>query len=363
MVFALQTLEQIQNLELIQPNLAWKALEVIKKTLEATTQWARQVAKYPLQKHHVSRFPWSNHQRLREEVTMDTIFMQTPGLDGSICGQVFIGLMSRMINFYPMKSKEAVHVVAAYQDFMRYEGVPEGLHRDGAPEEKVQKIMDINREMRVKDTWSEAGHPNEIPAEALGVNPLKRGVEVLMNRTGADDRVWPWAYMYFSDINNICSTPILGWKTPVSVHHGYTPDISSFLLYQFWELIYFKIDKKSPSTKELEGRWLGVSKTIGDILTYDILPLTSMKVIQKSSIQSVDPKKTSIINKQIITNTEDDEELLIEEEEVAQQDSSKPVSKPNIHHGRTNKHKVKWHDTEEASYDKTEGTTGFHNTI
>src|SRR5210317_958837 len=116
---------------------------------------------------------------------MDTIFMQTPGLDCSTCGQMFIGLMSRMLNFYPMKFKEEVHVVTAYQNFMRYEGVPEGLHRDGAPEQKVQKIMDINREMRVKDTWSEAGYPNENPAEALGLNLLKRGFEVLMNKTGA----------------------------------------------------------------------------------------------------------------------------------------------------------------------------------
>src|SRR5210317_1531035 len=88
-----------------------------------------------------------------------------------------------------------------------------------------------------------------------------------------------------------------------------------------------------------------------------------MKVIQRSSIQSADPKKMSIINKQIITNAEDDEELLIEEEEVAQQDPSKPVSKPNKPHGRTNKHKVRWHDTEEASYDETEGITGFHETV
>src|SRR5210317_871188 len=333
-----------------------------KKTLEATTQWARQVIRYPLQKHHVSRFPWSNRQRLREEIAMDTIFMQTPGLDGSTCGQVFIGLMSRMINFYPMKSKEAVHVVAAYQDFMRYESVPEGIQRDGALEVKVQKIMDINREMRVKDTWSEAGHPNENPAEALGVNLHKRGVEVLMNRTGADDRVWLWAYMYFSDINNICATPILGWKTPISVHHGYTPDISAYLLYQFWEPIYFKIDEKSPSTKELEGRWLGVSKTVGDILTYDILSLTSMKVIQRSAIRSADPKKTSIINKQIINDLDNDEELLVEEDEEAPEDPSHPVSKPIKPRERTNKHKVKWHDTEEASYDQTEGTAGFHDT-
>ena len=91
--------------------------------------------------------------------------------------------------------------------------------------------------MRVKDTWSKAGHPNENPAEALGVNPLKRGVEVLMNRTDADDRVCPWAYMYFSDINNIWTTPTLGWKTPISVRHGYTPDISVNILYEFWESI------------------------------------------------------------------------------------------------------------------------------
>ena len=41
MVFALQTLEQIQNLKMIHLNLAWKPLEVIKKTLEATKNWAR----------------------------------------------------------------------------------------------------------------------------------------------------------------------------------------------------------------------------------------------------------------------------------------------------------------------------------
>src|SRR5210317_1676739 len=147
MVYALQTLEQIQNLELIQPNLAWKPLEVIKKTLEATTQWSRQIVKYPLKKHHVSRFPWSNCQRLRKKVAMDIIFMQTPGLDGSTCGQVFIGLMSKMISFYLMKAKNSVYVVAVYQVFMRYEGVPEVLNKNGAPEEKFEKIIDINRAM------------------------------------------------------------------------------------------------------------------------------------------------------------------------------------------------------------------------
>ena len=181
MTYAVQSLEQLQNLEAIQSNLAWKPLEVFKKTLEVTTQWGKQIIKFPLQKHHISRFPWANKQKLREECAMDTIFMQTPSINGYTCGQLFIGLMSRMINFYPIKSKETTHVISAYKAFMRYEGIPQGLHRDGASEEKAHSLIDLNREMMVKDTWSEPHRPNENHVEALGVSPLKRGVEAIMD--------------------------------------------------------------------------------------------------------------------------------------------------------------------------------------
>ena len=229
LVCALSAVEKVQQIEALQPRLAWKPIEVIKKTLENTMQWGEMIAQYPMKKHHVSRFPWNNRCGLREEAAMDTIFMKTPGYDGSTCAQVFVGLMSRMINVYPMPSKASGYMLKSYEDFMRYEGVPEGLHRDLAPKEKIDKIIDLNRQMMVKDSWSEPGHPNENPAEALGVNPLKKGVEQLMNRTGADSGAWPWAYKYIAQINNICATPVPGWKTPISVWHGYTPDISAYL--------------------------------------------------------------------------------------------------------------------------------------
>ena len=62
---ALTTVEKIQRVEALQPRLAWKPLEVIKKTLENTTQWGRTICQYPLKKHHVSRFPWDNRKRLQ----------------------------------------------------------------------------------------------------------------------------------------------------------------------------------------------------------------------------------------------------------------------------------------------------------
>ena len=97
----------------------------------------------------------------------------------------------------------------------------------------------------------------------LWESTLKQGVQALMDRTGALNIVWPWAHIHWCDINNICATPVLDWKTPISVCHSYTPDISAFLQCQFWEKIYFKVDESSPSTKELPGCWLGVSKTMG----------------------------------------------------------------------------------------------------
>ena len=155
---ALTTVEKMQRIKVLQPKFAWKPLDVIKKTLENTTQWGRVISQFPMKKHHVSRFPWDNRRRLREEVAMGTIFMSNPGFCGSTCEQVCVGLMSRMTNVHPMPSKKQGNILKSHQDFMRHGGVPEGLHRDLAPQEKVEKITDLDRNMMVKDTFAEAGH-------------------------------------------------------------------------------------------------------------------------------------------------------------------------------------------------------------
>ena len=108
----------------------------------------------------------TRYQEYKKKIQL-TLSCQVKGIDGSNCCQLFLDLMSRMINLYPMYSKEKIHVLNAYKDFMRYEEIPEKLHRDLAPEQKVDDIIDINRTMRVRDTFSEAGNPNQNPAEAL----------------------------------------------------------------------------------------------------------------------------------------------------------------------------------------------------
>jgi hypothetical protein len=295
---------------------------------------------------------------------MDTIFMTTPGFDESRVEQVFVGLMSRMINVYPMPSKASIHIYQAYQDFMRYEGAPEGLHRDMAPEEKVEKITNLNRDMMVKDTFAEPGHPNQNPAENLGVKPLKTGAEKIMNRTGADDRAWPWVHKYIADINNHCATPLLGWKTPISVRHGHTPDISAFLQFKFWEKVYYKVEGKHPNSKEAAGRWMGVSNTVGDELTYVIWTDKTHRVVSRSVVRSADAKKGGtpkfcVPSIDDNTNMSDEEEGYLElaTEEVNAHDLPTQISKPARNGKCTAKHKTQptFHNALEPPPD-----LGFH---
>ena len=111
--------------------------------------------------------------------------------------------------------------------------------------------MNLNREMMVRDTFAEAGHPNQNPGEALGVKPLKQGAKQLMNQTGADSGSWAWAHKHIASENKHCATPVQGWKTPISVRHGHTPDVSIFLQFQFWEKVHFKVNNTLIPRKHL----------------------------------------------------------------------------------------------------------------
>ena len=122
---------------------------------------------------------------------MDTIFSVVPKFDGSNATQVFFGLLSRCINVYHMPSNKGGHVLHAYQDFMRYEGVPACLHYDLAQEQKIEEIIKINRDMGVKDTLSEARHPHQNPVEQGGVRILKAGVDGILDTTEAPPETWP----------------------------------------------------------------------------------------------------------------------------------------------------------------------------
>ena len=86
--------------------------------------------KLPFQRHWKPRYPFLNIHRLSEPVATDTFFSNCQALGGGTCGQVFYGIQSHTINFYPKRSENEGPF--AYEDFLRQEGCPTILRRDNS---------------------------------------------------------------------------------------------------------------------------------------------------------------------------------------------------------------------------------------
>ena len=88
------------DFEKYQPFLGWKPLDEIRKTFEATTQWAATTFSTPMKRHYKSRFPTLNHPRLNEMFS-HVVWINT-SFGGYTCAQLYYGVKSKYIALYPM---------------------------------------------------------------------------------------------------------------------------------------------------------------------------------------------------------------------------------------------------------------------
>jgi hypothetical protein len=311
--FAVRAVHRLrdEDLEKLQPNFAFRPLEVIRQTLQHTTQLAKAIVNAPMTRHLASRFKWMSRFRLHETVCTDTIFSNCQDVLGRTCAQVYWGTQSHMMNVLGMRSKSEMPL--SYQDFMREEGIPSCLHSDGAAEQTGQKVKSLNREYLVKESYSEPYHPWQNPAETRSIKWLKRTSRLLMDRVGAPEFVWLHAMIYLALVNNWTSDELLGWKTPFEKRHGYTPDISALLSFHFFEKVYYlECDETFPNTNEKPGYIIGIAMNIGDALTFDILTDDKETVIARSVVRSVKPR--SLVNTRVLFDPNLDPEIQTHQE-------------------------------------------------
>jgi hypothetical protein len=111
--YAHERKNRTEDIEDLRPCFGWAPVDVIKRTLEATTQMARNVYRLPMRKHFKSRFPALNVKRRNEPVATDTLYADVPAIDdGSKFAQVFVGRNTLVTDVYGMKSdKEFVNTL------------------------------------------------------------------------------------------------------------------------------------------------------------------------------------------------------------------------------------------------------------
>jgi hypothetical protein len=96
-------------------------------------------------------------------------------------------------------------------------------------------------------------------------------------------------------LNNAFSEVIQ--STPLCQAYSTDIDISPMLYFLFYKLVYYLVDETTfPSeSKELRGRWVGVSENVGHFMTYKILTDDTRRIIHHSNIRLVaDPNARNL---------------------------------------------------------------------
>lgn len=115
------------------------------------------------------------------------------------------------------------------------------------------KILDILRTLIIEGRQSEPHNKNQNYAER-GWRDTKINGNRILERSGAPKNLWLLALEYICDLMNHVARERLGWRTPIEWMLGYTPDISAFLVFTFYEPVYYmQIEPAMADTTEKMG--------------------------------------------------------------------------------------------------------------
>jgi hypothetical protein len=114
-----------------------------------------------------------------------------------------------------------------------------------------------------------------------------------MNKRNVDPSAWLLCLQWVANVMNVTAEKSLGGRPPLQVLTGQTQDISIFLLFLFWDVVYVERYKThgypnqvgSIKSSEIRGRFVGFAWNVGHALTFKILTDDTNKVICRSRVR------------------------------------------------------------------------------
>ena len=259
--------------------------EQAKQTMESTTQHYVRSAILPLsRRYRTDRYFYRN--KLSGTFAADIYY----GRCTSARGNKYCFIVAHPNGFcvaYPQKGKSSKETTDSLQMFTREWGIPQKLIVDGAQEmvgQKTsfrQKITYYNIELHV----SEAHRPQQNPAEGI-IREIRKKWFRLKAKKNIHERLWDYAIVWICEIlrQTVSFSRYADKRTPIEILTGETPDISEYLDFGFYDWVVFKENAGMGET--LLGRFIGVSHSFGNLLTYFVLSKTG-KVMSRSTVQRV----------------------------------------------------------------------------
>jgi hypothetical protein len=168
----------------------YKPANVIKKTFEATTQFARESFAPNMfnAKHFRAPNPALNVARRNEAVATDTVMSNVKSVPwGLKMAQIFTECTSRVSDVYGIKTDKSFPV--ALEDCIKKRGAMDKLISDSAPSEISARVKELTRQYVIRDWQSEPYHQHQNAAERA-YRDIKRNTKNVMDRSGAPAALW-----------------------------------------------------------------------------------------------------------------------------------------------------------------------------
>jgi hypothetical protein len=272
----------------LRPFFGWTGPDIIKKTFEHTTQYARLPTGTTLKKAYKSPNPALNVYRRQEDVACDIVYSDVPAIyDGSTAAVIFVGVNTQVTDVYGIKTDK--QFVNTLEDNIIQRGAPLKLISDRGQAIVSHKVADILRTFCINNWQSEPHQQHQNPAERR-YQTIKNWTNRILDRTGAPPHTWLLALQYVCYLlNHLYNTNLNA--VPLTCLQGITVDISVLLRFHFWQPVYYKLSEPSfPSeSKEALGHVVGISEHCGHALTYKVLSADSEVIVYRSLLRPATP--------------------------------------------------------------------------
>ncbi|EEC45492.1 predicted protein [Phaeodactylum tricornutum CCAP 1055/1] len=237
-------------------------MEVVERTLTATTQLAERTGEMPLHRRYKTKFEQLRYRRLKCTLYSDTFKSSIKSSRGHTHTQGFVCGDSYFIYHYLMKAESAADQGLA--EFIHNIGIPAQLHTDNAKVETLSEWKKFTSSHWIKTTVTEPYSPWQNRCEhEFGAARIH--TRLVLETTKCPEQLWDYALAYVIFVRNHTARKALAWITPITAMTGDTHDISEILVFEFFEPVqYFDNPSKV-------GRWLGIVTNVGQALCYHIL--------------------------------------------------------------------------------------------
>ena len=288
-------------------------LNAAKQTIAVTTQKGVRRALHPLNRRYRVDHLDLHRPRLGGQWYVDHMSAQKKSINQNTGAWVYSN--GNLTKVYPVRARSEVDDTLS--TFCSDLGVPANLKSDRAPElvGKGTPFYKHARKRHIDLTYAEPDRKNQISAIDTEIRELKKRTRSKMVRRNVPSRMWDYALVHSAEIMQFIPRSRLRGRTGYEEVTGNTPDISEYLDFDFWDLVWYW-DSPHPNVHDDDrklARWAGVSHRIGSDMCY-WLALPNGHIIAETTVQHVtrdelnDPEiktRASLMDEQMRTRMDD----------------------------------------------------------